>query len=73
MMLIITDYTISGKDGNALLRTAREQGERVPFVYFVAFRDNEFETEAKHYGRVRFIEKNGKFGSESGETSPGNS
>jgi DNA-binding NtrC family response regulator len=55
--VIITDYNITEKDGNALLHTARAQGERVPFVYFVAFRDNEFENEAKHYGRVSFIEK----------------
>jgi DNA-binding NtrC family response regulator len=60
--VIITDYNIAGNDGNALLRNARAMGERVPFVYFVAFRDYECENEAKHYGQVSFIEKMGSSG-----------
>ena len=65
--VIITDYTINGKDGNELLRNIRAQGERVPFVYFVAFRDNESETELKHYGQVSFIEKMGSSGANLGK------
>ena len=65
--VIITDYNIMEKDGNELLRNARAQGERVPFVYFVAFRDNEFENEARHYGQVSFIEKMGSSGANLGK------
>lgn len=65
--VIITDYTINTKDGNELLRNARAQGERVPFVYFVAFRDNESEKEAKQYGQVSFVEKMGSSGANLGK------
>jgi DNA-binding NtrC family response regulator len=65
--VIITDYTINWKDGNELLRNARAKGVQVPFVYFVAFRDDESETEAKHYGQVHFIEKMGSSGANLGK------
>jgi DNA-binding NtrC family response regulator len=65
--VIITDYNITGNDGNVLLRNARAQGERVPFVYFVAFRDYACENEAKQYGQVSFIEKMGNSGANLGK------
>ncbi len=57
--VIISDYNLTDENGNTLLRSVRAQGERVPFVYFVAFRDSEFENEARHFGQVSFIEKMG--------------
>jgi DNA-binding NtrC family response regulator len=60
--VIITDYNINEKEGNELLRNIRARGERIPFVYFVAFRVAKYDDEAKQLGWVSFIEKMGNSG-----------
>ena len=55
--VIITDYNFEHGDGISLLERARKAGNMVPFVYFVLFRSENLENEARQYGRVWFVEK----------------
>lgn len=60
--VIVTDYNREENEGNELLRNVRAKGERIPFVYFVAFRVTRYEDEAHQFGQVTFIEKMGSSG-----------
>lgn len=55
--VIVTDYNFEDGSGNTLLRYSRERGNRIPFVYFVLFRETDLEREAEQYGVVSFIGK----------------
>jgi len=60
--VIVTDYTAKGNNGNELLRNVRAKGERIPFVYFVVFRNTQYDDEAKQFRQVSVIEKMGNSG-----------
>lgn len=57
--VIVTDYNIDHGTGNTLLYYTRSMGNQIPFIYFVLFRSDDLETDARQYGNVRFIEKIG--------------
>ena len=60
--VIVTDYNNKEMKGNQLLRYVRDSGSGTPFVYYVLFRIDKYEEEAKKLGGVSFIEKLGPKG-----------
>jgi len=60
--VIVTDYNNKEMKGNELLRHVRNNGGTIPFVYYVLFRIDKYEEEAKKLGGVSFIEKLGPGG-----------
>jgi CheY-like chemotaxis protein len=55
--VVITDYNFEHGEGISLLEQARKAGKAVPFVYFVLFRSEMLEDEARQYDKVWFVEK----------------
>jgi len=57
--IIVTDYYSNNGEGYALLRYLRNIGNCIPFVFFVFFRSDVLEEEARRYSNVWFTDKPG--------------
>jgi len=54
--VIVTDYINKPDEKNGFLKIVRNQGNAVPFIYFIHIRNAEIETEARVYSAVYVVE-----------------
>lgn len=54
--IIVTDYNPLPVEKNGFLKTVRNQGNAVPFIYFTHIRNAEIETETRVYSAVYVVE-----------------
>lgn len=54
--VIVTDYPPRQMEKNGFLKTVRDTGNTVPFIYFTQIRNCVVEAEARPFGAVYFVE-----------------